>query len=838
MKNKNKKLFFGFFLILSFVFSACINPIMGTWWPENQVKEPDAVFAIIHFDTAGGVTSDGAVPQDLKIVWYESIGRLRPIEKAGFGFAGWFDERGNLWDIDTRQVKPQDDADGDGVITLTARWVPSVSSYNVAFNASPAADPASQTIAQGGKAVQPVNPQADDLGFDGWYREASYINKWDFTNNTVTSDITLYAKWNPVYYIVTFEANGGTRPDGRPIGVDKNDNPTGRDKVHVPANGFVQDPGPIIKENYIFDGWYTDFITFNNQWDFTVNRVTADLLLCAKWIPEPGIEIPPVPEIEYAIIHFDTDGGETSDGEVPQDLRIVWGETIGRLRPVEKAGFGFAGWFDENGNLWNIDTRQVKPQDDADGDGIITLTARWVLLIYSYNVAFNASPAENPASQTIAQGGKVVQPVNPQVDGLGFDGWYTDTAFNIRWNFANYTVTSDITLYAKWNPDYYVVTFEANGGTRPDGRPIGVDKNDNPTGRDKALVPYNGLVQDPGPIVREDYIFGGWYTDYITFNNQWDFTVNRVTANLLLCAKWIPEPGTEIPPIPPPLIPEIEYAIIYFDTDGGTTADGSEPRNLEIAWGETIGRMRPVEKTGFGFLGWFGENGRLWDLETKQVMPQDDVNGDGVIVLTARWVSSSVPSYTVSFDVIQGQAANPAPQTIAHGGKAIAPVNPQATGLAFDGWYREITYNNKWDFANNIVTGNIILYAKWNVNYNTVTFESDGGTRPDGRPIGEDKNGNPTGRDTVLIPYNGLVQDPGPIIKDDHIFGGWFTDNITFNNQWSFAVNTVTEDTILYAKWIFIETPPSPPSPPEVIYAVIHFETDKRGPYSAGPVYV
>lgn len=41
----------------------------------------------------------------------------------------------------------------------------------------------------------PVEPTATDYVFGGWYKESECINAWDFANDTVTSDVILYAKW-------------------------------------------------------------------------------------------------------------------------------------------------------------------------------------------------------------------------------------------------------------------------------------------------------------------------------------------------------------------------------------------------------------------------------------------------------------------------------------------------------------------------------------------------------------------------------------------------------------------------------------------------------------------
>jgi len=46
-----------------------------------------------------------------------------------------------------------------------------------------------------------------DGKFDGWYQEATLTNDWDFASDTVTSDITLYAKWRP--YALGDDGQGG-----------------------------------------------------------------------------------------------------------------------------------------------------------------------------------------------------------------------------------------------------------------------------------------------------------------------------------------------------------------------------------------------------------------------------------------------------------------------------------------------------------------------------------------------------------------------------------------------------------------------------------------------------
>lgn len=41
----------------------------------------------------------------------------------------------------------------------------------------------------------PASPTRPGYIFEGWYKEAECVNKWDFTKDKITSNITLYAKW-------------------------------------------------------------------------------------------------------------------------------------------------------------------------------------------------------------------------------------------------------------------------------------------------------------------------------------------------------------------------------------------------------------------------------------------------------------------------------------------------------------------------------------------------------------------------------------------------------------------------------------------------------------------
>lgn len=73
------------------------------------------------------------------------------------------------------------------------------STYEVEFDANGGSPiPAIQTVAAGGKATAPTGagaPTKTGYTLDGWYKEAQFINEWDFSTDTVNAPTILYAKW-------------------------------------------------------------------------------------------------------------------------------------------------------------------------------------------------------------------------------------------------------------------------------------------------------------------------------------------------------------------------------------------------------------------------------------------------------------------------------------------------------------------------------------------------------------------------------------------------------------------------------------------------------------------
>lgn len=146
--------------------------------------------------------------------------------------------------------------------------------YTVTFNSQGGSEVAPQAVYAGEKIVKPANPTKEKEYFVDWYKEAECTNVWDFENETVSQDITLYAKWTSIAYTVTFETNGGSAIEAQ----------------LVPEGTFATKPATApTKEGNLFEGWYTEQ-TMTNLFDF-YTPITKDITLYAKWMDISSITL-------------------------------------------------------------------------------------------------------------------------------------------------------------------------------------------------------------------------------------------------------------------------------------------------------------------------------------------------------------------------------------------------------------------------------------------------------------------------------------------------------------------------------------------------------------------
>ncbi|QIK57066.1 LPXTG cell wall anchor domain-containing protein [Erysipelothrix sp. HDW6A] len=303
--------------------------------------------------------------------------------------------------------------------------------------------------------TSPTDPSKAGYTFAGWYTDVALTTAWNFGTDTVTSNITLYAKWNEVLYTVSFESNGGSTV--QPI-------------TDITKDSTITSPTDPKKAGYTFAGWYTD-IALTTVWNFGTDTVTSNITLYAKWN-----------EVLYTV-SFESNGGST----VQPITDITKDSTITSPTNPSKVGYTFAGWYTDVAltTAWNFDTDTVTSN--------ITLYAKWnevTIPVETYTVSFvsNGGTAVLPITD-VTKGSTIASPANPSKGGYTFAGWYTDAAFTTAWNFVTDTVTSNITLYAKWSA--VVEVTPSPGPTLPS---TGISNNNLIIALSLMMIGMTGLV--------------------------------------------------------------------------------------------------------------------------------------------------------------------------------------------------------------------------------------------------------------------------------------------------------------------------------------------------------
>lgn len=160
-----------------------------------------------------------------------------------------------------------------------------------------------QIVQYGEKIVEPEEPTRPGYTFNGWYTDLDKTDLWDFDNDTVQGNMTLYAGWLegealvenvpeeddfpfwPILILllvlglllltlilllgkkkVTFDSCGGTSID----------------PVYVKKGSSIERPMTPVKPGAMFIGWYTDE-NMGPPWNFERDKVKKSMTLYARW---------------------------------------------------------------------------------------------------------------------------------------------------------------------------------------------------------------------------------------------------------------------------------------------------------------------------------------------------------------------------------------------------------------------------------------------------------------------------------------------------------------------------------------------------------------------------
>ena len=493
-----------------------------------------------------------------------------------------------------------------------------------------------------GEWFSPAEPSRNGYDFLGWTDENGVYQPIPLQ---ITSDIEIFPTYRPKEYAIDLWLNGGRVSGDVP-------------QSFTVESGSVTLPVPD-KAGTEFEGWYLS-ADYSGEPVTAVLCACADIVLYAKWS-----------DIVYTVKYV-MNGGVMS---VSNPSEVTAGESVGLASP-SRAGYVFLGWYDAPSGGERVE--RVGGENARN----LTLYALWqrsdAQSKVTYVLGGGVPVAENPAVIGV---GETAVLHEARREGYTFVGWYTSA------DGRGEPVTSlsggeeDITLYAVWKPNEYIVIYETDGGHYRDG-----ESNPN-------RVLYGETVT-LAPLEKYGHTFAGWWAAP-DFSGEEVTVIDKenITGITRLYAKFVPDLFTVT----------LDAGDGTLDIDGETCSVHS----FEVAYGETFTPLRP-SLDGFEFLRWVDEQGR-------EIAGIDRSNIREGMTLTAEWKSLAPVKYFIVYDLMckdfTDDGGNP---KRADSTDSVVLAAPSRPGYEFVGW------NDRADgtgqFYSVIPSGrteDLTLYAIW-----------------------------------------------------------------------------------------------------------------------------
>lgn len=149
----------------------------------------------VTFDSNGGSSIEGLMTN------FDSL-LTEPTQPTqdGYTFAGWYKDSAytEVWNFSSDKVTSD--------VTLYAKWTEVAPLYTVSFETDGGSIVNQVPFSSVQVLNRPVDPIKSGKMFAGWYKDQALTELWDFENDQVNDDITLYAKWkNPIDFTQTFK---------------------------------------------------------------------------------------------------------------------------------------------------------------------------------------------------------------------------------------------------------------------------------------------------------------------------------------------------------------------------------------------------------------------------------------------------------------------------------------------------------------------------------------------------------------------------------------------------------------------------------------------------------
>ena len=665
-------------------------------------------------------------------VCYGGTISIPAVKRTGYKMRGWSLD-GSTTVIPVRIM-------GDSDLTYTAIWDPN--KYTVTFDKNHAAATGSMDdmlftydVAQ---KLTANKFQASGYVFKGWTTvkgaAVEFENGADVSNLVEDNGakVTLYAVWEPEQYTITY------------LGCEnaENVNPT----KYTVESETIRLSAPV-RRGYIFEGWYTTSEFSGNAVTVIQKGSSGNRQLYAKWKVDTSVE-----DENTCIVLFQTNGGEVVSGST-ETRRFELGKKYGSLAVLKKTGYTFDGWYTkaEGGT-------KVTADSTVTTSGTNTLYAHFTPVDYTITYrGVDGANHSNPTSYTVEDGVTLTEAVK---EGYTFQGWYAkeDYSGEVVEAIPENSVGNK-TLYAKWTENRYQVIFHANNG------------NDITSKQFFAYTESKALNENS--FTRAGYVFAGWATESTSTTVEY---VDRQKVKGLSAEK-----GGAIHLY---AVWELrEYAILYENMYGVENAEDNPTSFTEQS--NVITLHDPKERTGYTFGGWY------LDAElTNPVVGVMNLTDYRDWTFYAKWTANQ---YTITFDSCLGDTVPTETLLMEYDKDANLTLlgemgQFQNPGYTFRGWSTtkggKVDYTDGQNVINLATQGNVDLYAVWELNNFTITYNVGTGT------ISHNNPGSYNYED-------GDVKLTAPVAKEGYQFLGWYEGDTLVSE----IVKGTQKDYTLTAKW-------------------------------------
>lgn len=706
---------------------------------------------------------------------------LKNIEKSGYIFEGWFDGENKVTEIA---------AGSYGKKTFTAKWT--AIKYSLSFIWDDAiggykegeSNPSEYTI-EDTIVFKVLENKTPGYISRGWYnaKNEGTGEKVNGINAKTIGNKVFYAHWGLEEYTITYHNVEGV-------------NNTNATTYTVQSDDI--DIAVVTKVGYSFDGWYSDGAFTQVAADKILKGSTGNLDYYAKWTP-----------IEYVITYNLFGGSYVGEGN-PGNYNIEQEIT---LKTPEREGYVFGGWYtlSEGGERVEVIEKGTT--------GNIDLYARW---IHISTITFETNGGHPISSITKTAGEALSAPINPTKDYYDFVEWYKDDALTIPYEFT-VMPEEDITVYAKWTPTVYTITYVLNDGendeTNPDTYTVETEtivlKDASKTGYtfikwfDSAeytnvvteivkgshgnIVLYSNYkinqytitfesnggtsvepitqnyataVSEPSAPAKNGYIFDGWYSDEALENK---YVFNTIPAeDITIYARW-----------------ELARYEIKYHLAGGTN-DEENPSEYTIL-SENITFKQP-KRDGYEFRGWFADSGLsigITGIATGSFGDKEAFAKWEVIVYKATYI---VPEGTINTNIVEFTVETDITML----------ANATLKGHSFDGWFSDEDYINPVTRIAGGRIGDMTIYGK----FTALTYNvwMDGNEEAE-YEVSFNLNGASGSVDSQTINETTTLVYPVIPERSGFLFAGWYDNAECAGKLFDFTAQ-VKKDIVLYAKWI------------------------------------